>query len=141
MAGPRRPRIRPVKERDPVAVAVVGLLVLALLAALAYHVDRLPLGGGTSYSADFSEAAGLDAGDEVRIAGVKAGRVTGVGLDGAKVKVTFEVEDAGSATGRPPPSPSRPSSATSTWHSTRSAPPGRTPAAASRCPAPPPPTT
>ncbi|MFI8302935.1 MCE family protein [Streptomyces sp. NPDC085927] len=93
-AGSRRPRIGPVKERDPVAVAVVGLLALALLAALVYNVDRLPLGGGTSYSADFSEAAGLDEGDEVRIAGVKAGRVTGVGLDGAKVKVTFEVEDA-----------------------------------------------
>ncbi|NED01552.1 MCE family protein, partial [Streptomyces sp. SID6648] len=49
---------------------------------------------GTTYSADFSEAAGLDTGDEVRIAGVKVGRVTGVALDGAKVKVTFEVEDA-----------------------------------------------
>ncbi|MFJ2760460.1 MCE family protein [Streptomyces prasinus] len=94
VAGSRRPRVRPVRERDPVAVAVVGLLGFALLAALVYNVERLPLGGGTSYSADFSEAAGLDEGDEVRIAGVKAGRVTGVGLDGAKVKVTFEVEDA-----------------------------------------------
>ncbi|WP_416237771.1 MCE family protein [Streptomyces sp. NEAU-W12] len=93
-ARPRRPRIRPVKERDPVAVAVAGLLGLALLAALVLNAERLPLGGGTSYSADFSEAAGLDTGDEVRIAGVKAGRVTGVGLDGDRVKVTFEVEDA-----------------------------------------------
>ncbi|CAM5277728.1 hypothetical protein STENM223S_07707 [Streptomyces tendae] len=72
----------------------VGLLVLTLLALLAYRVDRLPFGGGTTYSADFSEAAGLDEGDEVRIAGVKVGRVTGVALDGPKVKVTFEVEDA-----------------------------------------------
>ncbi|MEU3999143.1 MCE family protein [Streptomyces fungicidicus] len=91
---PRRPRIKPVKERNPVAVGVVGLAALALLAALVYRVDRLPFGGGTQYSADFSEAAGLDGGDEVRIAGVKAGRVTGVALDGARVKVTFEVEDA-----------------------------------------------
>ncbi|CAL9573775.1 MCE family protein [Streptomyces sp. Tu 3180] len=90
----RRPRITPVRERNPVAVAVAGLLALALLTALAYHAERLPFGGGTSYSADFSEAAGLDEGDEVRIAGVKVGRVTGVALDGAKVKVTFEVEDA-----------------------------------------------
>ncbi|WP_030859609.1 MCE family protein [Streptomyces sp. NRRL S-37] len=90
----RRPYIRPVKERDPVAVGVVGLLVLTLVALLVYHMDRLPFGGGTTYSADFSEAAGLDEGDEVRIAGVTAGRVTGVALDGAKVKVTFEVEDA-----------------------------------------------
>lgn len=30
----RRPRIKPVKDRSPVAVALVGLLALALLAAL-----------------------------------------------------------------------------------------------------------
>ncbi|WP_411070464.1 MCE family protein [Streptomyces sp. cmx-4-25] len=89
------PRFKPVKERSPVAVAVVGLLLLALLAALAYNVERLPLvGGDTAYSADFTEAAGLDEGDEVRIAGVKVGKVTGVALDGPKVKVTFEVGDA-----------------------------------------------
>ncbi|WP_306325923.1 MCE family protein [Streptomyces venezuelae] len=90
-----RPLFTPVKERSPVAVAVVGLLLLALLAALAYNVERLPLvGGGTTYSADFTEAAGLDAGDEVRVAGVKVGEVTEVALDGAKVKVSFEVGDA-----------------------------------------------
>ncbi|MFD6781090.1 MCE family protein [Streptomyces diastaticus] len=91
----RRPRVKPVKDRSPVAVALVGLLALALLAALAYNVERLPLvGGGTTYTADFSEAAGLGDGDEVRVAGVKVGQVTGVALDGAKVKVTFKVQDA-----------------------------------------------
>ncbi|MEV8070209.1 MCE family protein [Streptomyces sp. NPDC085995] len=91
----RRPRLKPVKERDPVAVALVGLLLLALLTLLAYNADRLPLiGGGTAYSADFSEAAGLDKGDEVRVAGVKVGKVTGVSLDGDKVKVTFEIKGA-----------------------------------------------
>ncbi|MGC3002439.1 MCE family protein [Streptomyces sp. G35A] len=93
-AGARRPRPTPAGERNPVVVAVAGLLALTLLTALAYHADRLPFGGGTTYSADFSEAAGLDEGDEVRIAGVKVGKVTGVALDGPKVKVTFEVEDA-----------------------------------------------
>ncbi|MFD4375784.1 MCE family protein [Streptomyces sp. NPDC058486] len=89
------PLIKPVKERNPIGVAVVGLLLLGLLAALAYNVERLPLvGGDTTYSADFSEAAGLDTGDEVRVAGVKVGEVTGVTLDGPKVKVTFEVGDA-----------------------------------------------
>ncbi|QKW25772.1 MCE family protein [Streptomyces seoulensis] len=91
----RRPLLKPVKERDPVAVALVGLLLLALLVLLAYNADRLPLiGGGTAYSADFSEAAGLDKGDEVRVAGVKVGKVTGVSLDGDKVKVTFETKGA-----------------------------------------------
>ncbi|CAM5691771.1 Secreted protein OS=Streptomyces glaucescens OX=1907 GN=SGLAU_29515 PE=4 SV=1 [Streptomyces glaucescens] len=36
----------------------------------------------------------FDQGDEVRIAGVKVGEVTGVTLDGPKVRVGFEVEDA-----------------------------------------------
>ncbi|MET9440973.1 MCE family protein [Streptomyces sp. NPDC006610] len=87
-------RLKPVKERDPVAVALVGLLLPALLTLLAYNADRLSLSGGTAYSADFSEAAGLDVGDEVRIAGVKVGEVTGVALDRDRVKVGFEVEDA-----------------------------------------------
>ncbi|MFB7940056.1 MCE family protein [Streptomyces sp. NPDC004779] len=89
------PLLKPVKERNPISVALVGLLLLGLLAALAYNVERLPLvGGDTTYSADFSEAAGLEAGDEVRVAGVKVGEVTRVALDGAKVAVTFEVGDA-----------------------------------------------
>lgn len=85
---PRRPRLKPVKDRNPVAVAIVGLLLLALLTVFAYNADRLSLtGGGTTYTADFTEAAGL-------VAGVKVGEVTSVALDGDRVKVTFEVEDA-----------------------------------------------
>ncbi|MFE6287492.1 MCE family protein [Streptomyces sp. NPDC057877] len=88
-------RLKPVAERSPVAVALVGLVLLALLTVAAFSAERLPfLGGGTSYSADFTEAAGLDEGDEVRVAGVKVGQVTGVALDGDRVRVTFEVEDA-----------------------------------------------
>ncbi|NED91366.1 MCE family protein, partial [Streptomyces sp. SID11233] len=80
------------KERDPVAVALVGLAVLALVLYAAFHATSLPLvGGGTTYTADFSEAAGLDEGDEVRIAGVKVGEVTFVGLEGDRVKVAFRV--------------------------------------------------
>ncbi|MFF3350765.1 MCE family protein [Streptomyces sp. NPDC002779] len=96
--GPHRsrpPRLKPVKDRDPIAVALVGLLLLALLTVFAYNADRFSLtGGGTTYTADFTEAAGLDEGDEVRVAGVKVGEVTGVALDGDRVKITFEVEDA-----------------------------------------------
>ncbi|MFF8914379.1 MCE family protein [Streptomyces sp. NPDC015032] len=87
-------RIKPLRERNPVAVAVVGLLVLALVGLAAYRADSLPfIGGGTTYRADFTESAGLDEGDEVRVAGVKVGEVTGVALDGSKVKVSFEVKD------------------------------------------------
>jgi phospholipid/cholesterol/gamma-HCH transport system substrate-binding protein len=87
-----RPLFRPLRERNPVAVGAVGLLVLALLALVAYNASALPvIGGGTAYSAAFTEAAGLRPGNEVRVAGVKVGKVTGVSLDGDEVEVGFTV--------------------------------------------------
>ncbi len=91
----RRPALKPVRERNPVAVALVGLLVLALGGLVAYRAEALPgIGGGTTYTAHFSEAAGLRSGDEVRVAGVKVGEVDDVGLDGPRVAVDFTVRDA-----------------------------------------------
>lgn len=88
-----RPRLKPFRERNPVVVGAVGLTVLALLTFAAFNADSLPLiGGGDTYSAAFSEAGGLKPGDEVRIAGVKVGKVEGVDLDGGHVKVTFKVK-------------------------------------------------
>lgn len=83
------------QSRNPIPIGIVSLVVLSLVALSAYYVDELPIiGGGTSYQAYFSEAAGLRPSDEVRIAGVKAGEVSDVALDGARVLVTFRVEDA-----------------------------------------------
>ena len=60
-----------------------------------FNVDKLPfIGGGTTYRAAFSEAGGLKPGDEVRIAGVKVGKVTGVALEGDHVQVDFEIKGA-----------------------------------------------
>ncbi|MGY5046287.1 MCE family protein [Streptomyces sp. 900105755] len=89
----RRPRLKPFREQNPVVVGAVGLTVLALLTVAAFNADSLPLiGGGDTYSAAFSEAGGLKPGDEVRIAGVKVGKVEGVDLEGDHVKVTFKVK-------------------------------------------------
>jgi phospholipid/cholesterol/gamma-HCH transport system substrate-binding protein len=84
-----------VTQRNPVTVGAVSLTVIALLLLSAFYSDDLPLiGGGTTYSAEFTEAAGLIPSNEVRVAGVKVGKVTKVELDGAKVKVSFKVKDA-----------------------------------------------
>ncbi|WP_398946854.1 MCE family protein [Streptomyces sp. BK340] len=89
----KRPRVKPFRERNPVVVGAVGLTVLALLTVAAFNADSLPLiGGGDTYSADFSEAGGLKPGDEVRIAGVKVGKVEDVDLAGDHVEVTFKVK-------------------------------------------------
>ncbi|MPY39636.1 MCE family protein [Streptomyces phyllanthi] len=99
---PRRGhRPKPFRERNPVVVGAVGLTTLTLLTVAAFNADSLPLiGGGETYSAAFSEAGGLKPGDEVRIAGVKVGKVEDVDLDGDHVKVTFKVKgDPGFGTG------------------------------------------
>jgi phospholipid/cholesterol/gamma-HCH transport system substrate-binding protein len=87
--------VKPFRERNPYAIGIISLSVLVLVLLAAFYSDNLPIiGGGTSYSADFTEDAGLQSGDDVRIAGVKVGKVTDVGLDGDHVKVTFQVKNA-----------------------------------------------
>ncbi|MBX9359750.1 MCE family protein [Streptomyces sp. WAC04114] len=99
----RRPRPKPFRDHNPVVIGAVGLTALALLTAAAFNADSLPLiGGGETYSAAFSEAGGLKPGDEVRIAGVKVGKVEEVDLAGDHVEVTFKVKgdpEVGSETG------------------------------------------
>jgi phospholipid/cholesterol/gamma-HCH transport system substrate-binding protein len=87
--------MKPLRERNPIAVAFVGLVVMVLIGLLAFYWNDLPvIGAGTAYSANFSEAAGLKPGDDVLVAGVKVGDVTDVRLDGAQVKATFRVKNA-----------------------------------------------
>jgi phospholipid/cholesterol/gamma-HCH transport system substrate-binding protein len=79
--------------RRPVPLAVGGLALLAVVVLLAFNAPAL-FSTATTYRADFTEAAGLQAGDLVTIAGVEAGRVGAVALDGDHVRVSFAVEDA-----------------------------------------------
>ncbi len=83
----------PFRERNPVVVGAVSLVVVLGLMLLAFNADKLPIiGGGTTYYADFSEAGGLKANDEVRIAGVRVGKVDSVSLEGDQVKVAFRID-------------------------------------------------
>ncbi|OLF16477.1 MCE family protein [Actinophytocola xanthii] len=87
--------MRSFSSRNPIPIGIAGLVVLALAFTVAMFSDDLPIiGGGTSYSAEFSEAAGLEPDDEVRIAGVKVGKVSDIELEGDRVVVTFKVKDA-----------------------------------------------
>jgi phospholipid/cholesterol/gamma-HCH transport system substrate-binding protein len=76
-----------------VVIGAISLAVIALLIMAAFRAQDLPLiGGGDTYYASFSESGGLKADDEVRIAGVRVGKVEKVELDGDHVKVTFRVK-------------------------------------------------
>jgi phospholipid/cholesterol/gamma-HCH transport system substrate-binding protein len=97
--------MKPFRERNPIVVGVAGFAVLAALMFAAFNVDSLPLiGGGTAYRAAFRDASGLAPGNEVRVAGVKVGKVTAVELarTGAStyVRVGFEVDDGAVRLGR-----------------------------------------
>ncbi|MBE8525436.1 MCE family protein [Amycolatopsis sp. H6(2020)] len=88
--------------RAPVRTALAGLAVLALGVLTALNARSLPvIGDGTTYSAEFTEAAGLSSGNDVRIAGVEVGRVSGIRLRGDHVLVSFKAKGAwlGDATG------------------------------------------
>ncbi|MFN2495446.1 MAG: MCE family protein [Pseudonocardiaceae bacterium] len=86
--------MRSFRERNPIPIGIIGLLVIALVSITAYYADRLPIIGGTTYTAEFSEAAGLQAGDPVSIAGIRVGRVAAVELAGDRVLVTMRISDA-----------------------------------------------
>jgi phospholipid/cholesterol/gamma-HCH transport system substrate-binding protein len=87
--------MKPFRERNPIPIGLVSLAVIGLLLLAAINVDNLPIiGGGTTYAAHFSESAGLREGDEVRIAGVRVGKVRSVALDGDKVLAKFRVKGA-----------------------------------------------
>ncbi|MDT8912972.1 MCE family protein [Amycolatopsis sp. PS_44_ISF1] len=90
----RAPRLKPFRSRNPMAVGLVTAAVMLAFGLLTFFSGELPLiGGGTAYRAEFREAAGLRSGDEVRVAGVKVGEVTGVDLAGDHVEVRFRVRD------------------------------------------------
>ncbi|HKN55081.1 MAG TPA: MCE family protein [Amycolatopsis sp.] len=83
------------RERNPLVLGAIGSIALALALAVTFDFDNLPIvGGGTTYRAEFSEAAGLQADDEVRIAGIKVGEVRDVELADDHVLVSFRVKDA-----------------------------------------------
>lgn len=87
-------RLKPFTERNPVTVALIGGLITVLLVLLAFNFQRLPLlGSGAEYRAEFTDASGLQTGEDVRIAGVKVGTVSAIDLSGNRVVATFRVDD------------------------------------------------
>ena len=75
-----------------VTVVLVGGLLSIILAITLVAFNFKPLfGGGNTYEAEFKEAAGLQAEDQVTVAGVEVGRVQSVELERDHVLVTFKI--------------------------------------------------
>lgn len=82
----------PFREMNKTAIGAVGIATILAVLVGSFNLDAIV--GGDTYKAEFSEAAGLRPDDEVRVAGVKVGKVLSVDLDGAKVVVEFRVAGA-----------------------------------------------
>ena len=85
--------MRPFRERNPVPIGIVGILIIVGILLIGMNAGNIPFlgGGGDTYAAAFTEAAGLKPGEEVRIAGVKVGTVKTVDLEGDHVRVDFRI--------------------------------------------------
>ena len=93
----------PFRERNPVVVGAIGLAVIVAALLGAFQLDALAALTGRTYQAAFHDASGLTSGNEVRVAGVRVGVVTGVELARAPqpyVRVRFRVDDDGVRLGR-----------------------------------------
>ena len=81
-------------ERNPIVIAVVGIVAVVVIAIATFYSADLPvIGGGNTYAANFQEASGLTSGDDVSVAGVRVGSVSSVSLVRKHVHVTFRVKD------------------------------------------------
>lgn len=82
---------------------LIGAVVIAALILGVVGFSSLGIGKRT-YSGDFAQAGGIMSGDQVRVAGINVGEVTGTKLAGNKVHITMDVDndvritDTGTAT-------------------------------------------
>ncbi|MGI5128156.1 MCE family protein [Pseudonocardia sp. CA-107938] len=78
-----------------IRLAVFAVVTVLLTAVLAATIANTDLGSTTSYTAVFTDASGLDVGDDVRIRGVKVGQVASLEvLDDSLASVRFDVDAA-----------------------------------------------
>jgi phospholipid/cholesterol/gamma-HCH transport system substrate-binding protein len=86
--------MKPMRERNQVAVAIWGTVLVAAVVLLAMNLGKLPFVNPTNtYYADFANADGLKSGDEVRVQGISVGSVDAVEVQGDHVHVEFEIKD------------------------------------------------
>lgn len=83
--------MRALRERNPFWLGVAATAVVVAALVLAVGVGTLGL-GKPRYAAEFAHTGGLRVGDEVRVAGMGVGEVTGAELAGDHVLVSFRLD-------------------------------------------------
>jgi phospholipid/cholesterol/gamma-HCH transport system substrate-binding protein len=83
-------------QRQLAVIGLAGVIVVAVLVIGALQYDKLPFltASKVSHSAYFADSSGIDTGAPVQVSGFQVGAVTGVELDGARVLITFNVDES-----------------------------------------------
>ncbi|HEV3471614.1 MAG TPA: MCE family protein [Actinomycetota bacterium] len=86
--------IKNFRERSPIVIGLISILGIAAGTLFAFSIDRFPaLKQAYDIQAEFKDAAGLKAENQVRVAGIKVGTVSNIELEGDRVLVTMEIDN------------------------------------------------
>jgi phospholipid/cholesterol/gamma-HCH transport system substrate-binding protein len=84
-----------VRIAGPLTKLIIFVVItVAATAVLGLTIANVNFGGADTYSARFTDVTSLNTGDDVRIAGVKVGQVTSIGIvDRRQAEVRFSIEN------------------------------------------------
>jgi phospholipid/cholesterol/gamma-HCH transport system substrate-binding protein len=78
-------------ERNPVIIGIITVIITAVITIGGLSIQGSDLRGGYTLTAQFEDAAGLRPGDDIFVAGVRAGAVQAVDIVDDHVEVTLSV--------------------------------------------------
>jgi phospholipid/cholesterol/gamma-HCH transport system substrate-binding protein len=82
------------RERGPIPIGIASIIGITLGVLFAFYFKRIPFfANNYTLKAQFADAAGLNPENEVRVAGIKVGKVTRVELLKDRVLVTMQIEN------------------------------------------------
>ena len=83
--------MKPIADRDPFKLGLLALAIGGVIIALVVGLSVVSF-GNKNYTAVLAQTAGLRVGEDVQVAGVPVGQITGIELDGDQVKVSFNAD-------------------------------------------------
>ena len=91
--------MRRISLRPLIKMVVFAVVTITLTALLGLTIANTTLGPTTGYTARFTDATGLNVGDDIRMSGVRIGQVSDISVaDNKYADVRFDVEaDAAAA--------------------------------------------
>jgi phospholipid/cholesterol/gamma-HCH transport system substrate-binding protein len=81
-------------ENSILRLGTVSLVVLLVVMAAAFNLQKFPGFSGTGYHVQLADASGLHKGNMVQIAGVRVGRINALHINGGHITVDFDVKGA-----------------------------------------------